>query len=239
MGFFFFVFFFLLRRKHKNWAIAFLVFGILLGGIIGIARLAQGGHFLSDIIWSAGLVYLSSAALYYLLGLHRSIFYYSPHPIDKHKVKIVFGVSFLVILLIAAILSATPYEKNKELGINSWQQADSILISLGAERADFEFIVTDSLAIVWDASGHGFPGSKLKTKWKQETKDNTLLADFSQRESGFFTEIAQTIKLYLPKNKKISIKLENEDGNLILPLTDLDQNILLDNTGLAGKIIKK
>lgn len=85
IGFYFFILFLLLRREQRKWAIVFLIFGILFGGLIGVARIVQGGHFFSDIIWSGGLGYLSSAALYYLLGIHRSIFYHSSHPINKHK----------------------------------------------------------------------------------------------------------------------------------------------------------
>jgi hypothetical protein len=44
--------------------------------------------------------------------------------------------------------------------------------------------------------------------------------------------------LYLPKNKKISIKLENKDGNLILPAAELNRNILVDYSELAGKTLK-
>ncbi|MDY6915564.1 MAG: phosphatase PAP2 family protein, partial [Candidatus Cloacimonadota bacterium] len=69
MGFYFFVLFLLLRKSFKTTAFLLLLFGIILGSLIGIARLAQGGHFISDILWTAGLVYMSSAALYYLLGM--------------------------------------------------------------------------------------------------------------------------------------------------------------------------
>jgi lipid A 4'-phosphatase len=36
------------RRKRQFW----LFTGMLAGGLIGLARIAQGGHFLSDIVFS-------------------------------------------------------------------------------------------------------------------------------------------------------------------------------------------
>jgi membrane-associated PAP2 superfamily phosphatase len=33
--------------------------------------MAQGAHFLSDVVWSAGFVYLSALAIYYALRLDR------------------------------------------------------------------------------------------------------------------------------------------------------------------------
>jgi lipid A 4'-phosphatase len=37
-----------IRRKRQFW----LFTGLLVGGLIGLARISQGGHFLSDIVFS-------------------------------------------------------------------------------------------------------------------------------------------------------------------------------------------
>lgn len=58
IGFFVIAPYFFLRRSHRRSALAFLVGGSLYGGLMGIARIAQGGHFLSDVIWAWGMVYL-------------------------------------------------------------------------------------------------------------------------------------------------------------------------------------
>ena len=47
----------------------FLVLGLLGGGVLGLARIAQGQHFLSDVIWSGGMVYLTGVILSYLFRL--------------------------------------------------------------------------------------------------------------------------------------------------------------------------
>ena len=41
----------------------FLMLGLLSGGIIGLARMAAGSHFASDVIWSGGVVYFTALAL--------------------------------------------------------------------------------------------------------------------------------------------------------------------------------
>jgi membrane-associated PAP2 superfamily phosphatase len=45
--------------------------GILYGILMGVARISQGGHFASDILWAWGVVHLTAVALYYLMGLDR------------------------------------------------------------------------------------------------------------------------------------------------------------------------
>ena len=71
MGFYFMCFFFVFRKK--SWRIAALCFGLAFGAIMGWARIVQGGHFASDVVFSAGMVFLTAAALAYLLKLNREI----------------------------------------------------------------------------------------------------------------------------------------------------------------------
>jgi len=44
-----------------------LAFGLLYGSVLSLARLMQGGHFLTDILWSFVIVYVVIAALYYFI----------------------------------------------------------------------------------------------------------------------------------------------------------------------------
>jgi membrane-associated PAP2 superfamily phosphatase len=50
--------------------------------LIGLGRMAQGGHFATDVIWAGGIVYLSGITLYYLLGLYK-------YPPDMQPVNLV------------------------------------------------------------------------------------------------------------------------------------------------------
>jgi membrane-associated PAP2 superfamily phosphatase len=67
MGFYLIAPAFLLRRRHRKLAWGFLLIGVLAGLFIGVARIAQGGHFPSDVVWSGGVVYFSALLLYGLL----------------------------------------------------------------------------------------------------------------------------------------------------------------------------
>lgn len=53
----------LLRRRRKIFAVAIGV-SIGLGVMIGMARIVQGKHFPSDVLWSAATVYLTAVPLY-------------------------------------------------------------------------------------------------------------------------------------------------------------------------------
>ena len=54
---------FVLRDSRKKTALFFLLLGFSFGSLIGLTRILQGAHFLSDVVWSAGLLYLSGGLL--------------------------------------------------------------------------------------------------------------------------------------------------------------------------------
>ena len=71
VGFFLMAPYFVLRRKAPGWARKTLAAGILYGSLMGLGRMVQGGHFLTDVIWSGFLVYLTGMFLYHLFRLDR------------------------------------------------------------------------------------------------------------------------------------------------------------------------
>ncbi|MDA8415226.1 MAG: phosphatase PAP2 family protein [Desulfobacteraceae bacterium] len=56
-------YFILREKKRRRQALLWLWGGILYGIVMGVARVIQGGHFVTDVIWSAGFVYLTAMVL--------------------------------------------------------------------------------------------------------------------------------------------------------------------------------
>ena len=71
IGFFVLAPFFVFRKTSPGRARRALAAGLLYGALMGLARMIQGGHFLTDVIWSGILVYLTGLSLYYLFRLDR------------------------------------------------------------------------------------------------------------------------------------------------------------------------
>lgn len=69
MAFFMIFPYFLLKDRNRKAAYACLAAGLAYGVVMGVARMAQGGHFASDVVWAAGFVYLLGLALYHVLHL--------------------------------------------------------------------------------------------------------------------------------------------------------------------------
>lgn len=63
MGFYFLSFGYLFPRQRRRW----LGIGLGLGGFIGLARIAQGAHFISDVVFSFFAIYFTTKLVFYLI----------------------------------------------------------------------------------------------------------------------------------------------------------------------------
>lgn len=73
VGFFLFAPFFFLRKQSPKWAAFFLLLGLAYGAFMGIGRMAQGGHFVTDVLWSWGLTYLTGLTLSYVFRFDKRL----------------------------------------------------------------------------------------------------------------------------------------------------------------------
>jgi lipid A 4'-phosphatase len=73
VGFFLFSPFFFLRKTSRSSAFLFLGLGIFYGTFMGAGRMIQGGHFLSDVLWSGVFTYLTGLILYYIFRFDEEI----------------------------------------------------------------------------------------------------------------------------------------------------------------------
>jgi membrane-associated phospholipid phosphatase len=60
-----------LRCRWRWWRPVWLTAGLSFGGLVGIARVLQGGHFPSDVLWSLGIVYFITLLTARFLQVHR------------------------------------------------------------------------------------------------------------------------------------------------------------------------
>lgn len=68
-GFFLMTPFFLYRFENRQKGLLFLGLGLGYGVLMGMGRIIQGGHFASDVLWSAGFVYLTGFLLSRLMKI--------------------------------------------------------------------------------------------------------------------------------------------------------------------------
>ncbi|MBL4884542.1 MAG: phosphatase PAP2 family protein, partial [Planctomycetaceae bacterium] len=70
IGFFLIAPAFLFRRKHRTRRLI-LISGLLLGSVMSLSRIVQGGHYLSDVLWSLAIIYFTSWITLTLMLTHE------------------------------------------------------------------------------------------------------------------------------------------------------------------------
>jgi len=80
MGFFLLAPAFLLYSRNRRWSMMFLVLGLAMGGMMGLARVVQGRHFPSDVLWAAASVYFPGLILCYM-------FHFTDRMLAKRRAK--------------------------------------------------------------------------------------------------------------------------------------------------------
>ena len=68
-------FFFLWADGKRRWALLILILGMSYGLLMGIGRIVQGAHFASDVLWSAGFIYLTGILFYYLFRFDKDVWW--------------------------------------------------------------------------------------------------------------------------------------------------------------------
>lgn len=220
MGFYLSTPYLLLKRRRRRAAFGFLVAGVAWGSLLGAARMMAGGHFLSDVIWAGGIVWLTALAVYHLLDLDREpAAATKPEDVARERRKaraVTVLAGGALALLTVAVLLATPYFSAKTFtrtaaevaasGAGAWEVSlDEATVSLDAGR-DFE--------ASYQVQAFGFPTSRMNWAWRDEGEGAVLSID----RLGWFTERRTTVKLRLPKEGDKPMRVRLRKGKLALDL---------------------
>lgn len=224
MGFYLFIPWFLLRKKKSGWAGLSLTVGLFFGLAIGIARIAQGGHYTSDVIIAGILVYWIGALLFYTMQINHALWYYPKHEMMDRKQRYIVSILVAVFIIFAmlAVALATPYSKHKAYYSKEYSKNDykAIALTLDIYSAELNLSLSDSVKVTYDVQAFGFPKSKLNTSFKEKTKPDTLLISFTQHKKGMFTEIDNSVSALFPFSNKSIVNLNLAKGNAIIALPD-------------------
>ena len=214
MGFYLGVPYLLLKRRRRLAAWGFLGLGLVAGGMLGVARMMAGGHFLSDVVWSGGMVWIVALALYHALDLDRA-----PEPApavrDLRKARLVTAGSAGVLTLVTgAALLATPYVSTKTFTRSPAQLAASPAPGFGValDAATVSIAAGTDLVASYAVRGFGFPTSKVRFAFDEGA------ALLRIEPMGWFTERRTDFSLHLPPAGPRPFRIHLGKGDVELDL---------------------
>ena len=198
VGFALIAFFFLWQKRHKRLAITALVSSLSIGILLGLARMAAGGHFLSDVIWSMFITFLVSAGLYrlYCDKLEDS---YLPTKLSR---RLGWVYSIIAFLVLSIGLFNWPFKVN-ETYLSSDKNYQTIKVSSGQlELVLVPVTESSEIRVSIVLKGFGLPGSTVVLTQKVDNQTFWI----ETVEEGLLTEVEG--KLIIQANPKLLERIE-------------------------------
>jgi hypothetical protein len=181
-----------LYRFHPVGAVVSGGAAILYGTALGIGRIAQGGHFASDVIWAAMLVFATISALYYFV-LKIPSGYLEVWPIRPSLRNCLIFQAIIAIV----ILLNTPFYQESIKRIDIPKGIVSVIIQ------PLPYVISEGPLIIKDPSnliirtikaGLGLPGGRLDDEFQTVVKGDQMFVRYGLKESGHIRRSFSSIR---------------------------------------------
>jgi hypothetical protein len=212
------------RRRRPSLAVGSLAAGTVVGTLLGIGRMAAGGHFLSDVAWS-GLIALSVAHVvyYYLLRIPaREDARETPYPrlesSPRRKAAAIAGAILLCAGIVGGGILATPHYADLAAGFRPGDfPAAPERLEVTADALDVEIVLSAGPDPEIRCSGyvHGFglPSSRFRADWEFDERPIPTLR-YRVTRTGVFTDIDGVARLRLPRRLLRSVLVRVGRGDI-------------------------
>lgn len=211
------------RRRTPRWAAASLAVGLFAGMALGLGRMAAGGHFLSDVVWSAFLALGFAHVLYhYVLRIPAREAAQSGGVLPASaKARSSYVLPVLAALGGAGVLVAlfvTPHggQINTEIPLASLARAP-LVFEVAARSANVEIVLVDApadqVSVAAELHGFGLPTSRLGARSEFEPEPVPTLR-YLIEQHGWFTDLDAGVSVRLPIGQLERIAVRLERGNV-------------------------
>jgi membrane-associated PAP2 superfamily phosphatase len=212
MGFLFVTLFFL-RREVPRVALAGGAFGLVYGSLVGMARMVQGAHFPTDVLWSLGLIWMTAAGLHYLL-LPAFARWLIPLKQMQPRQRLALSAVLLVAVLVITglFLTRRPYFRtfSFDLPLSADIRSVALATDLPLSRHAAEYGPHTQGRLRVHASGFGWPTARCRVTLKPSIRDNRLELRLAGQPSGYFSELSYELEWLLPEASEGRLDLRHE-----------------------------
>lgn len=238
MGFFFMGGYFLLRRHRAGLARGFLLGGITLGSLMGVARMVQGGHFFTDVIWAGLICYFVPMGLAYAMGLDRHL---TPVTSGDEKAmplwaKVAVGTTGLAMLV--AVLIASPYQETRQLFFTQpFMETGPLDLRLRFSVGTVEIVPAERFRLFGESLGHGFPTSGVSTYYEESEGKEAATFIYAERISGWFSEVDSRATVEVPWSRLRRLRVETGRTTIKIGLAKVADKPVIELVSGAAEVV--
>lgn len=208
MGYYFIVFYFLARRRHKGLAALAFAGTAVYGTLIGVARMAAGAHFASDVLWSAFFPCAVAWSLYYfVLRIPQAA--EAPEQINRLAILrsrwLVWVAPPLAVAAIASVLLGTPAFEEIRYDMRCPKGAPALRLDVRKCRITLKANadLRDRIIITGEVQGFGWPWSRIRHSANWNQTNETWMLDFACKPKGHFSELDGEVTIQIPPGTRM------------------------------------
>jgi membrane-associated PAP2 superfamily phosphatase len=211
------------RRSRPRRAAASLGVGLSLGMLLGVGRMAAGGHFLSDAVWAGWISFATAHVLYYyVLRIPAREDALAPAAPAATRLRLG-GKAIAAICVFAAaglaggVLWSWRYvDLTARLPLSAFPEAPE-QVEIVADELDVELHLIDpgarQVECSGDVHGFGFPGSRIEAGWSFLARPVPTLR-YRVAEKGWYVYVDATARIRLPWRGVRRVSVSTRSGNI-------------------------
>jgi lipid A 4'-phosphatase len=193
------------RNRSQIVAWSGLVAGLLLGGLLSAARILQGAHFLSDALWSMGVIVLTALAMHMLVHHlpDRTASPLARTPPRTRRMMTAVAV-VLAAAFVIAFLTRRPYFETYQWAFPLLPRDHRVVVQtdIPVGRARTVYAANAEPRILVHSSGFGWISATCYVLGKQIRRGPDVVVHFSIEPRGFFSDLTHSIEVRLPTHLK-------------------------------------
>ncbi len=203
------------HRRSKMLAVAGVAAGVVLGVLLSAARVVQGAHFVSDTIWSLGIVAMTVTILYtHLSPLSLNDQSAGERPATGLRKVWTATVAVIAVLIMAlGFLTRRPYYNTMVFPLvpASVPKAVHIRINAEPERIAVQYGNHPIGRLQVDAHGFGWLQFDYHMDFDTRLNGQSLEVYLKVDARSYFAELDHALSLSLPKNSGNKIEVRVND----------------------------
>ena len=209
-----FIFVTLIYLRPKSPAIAYggALFGLVYGILMGVARAAQGAHFVTDTLWSFGVLVIISLLLNYILIPITARSWLRARTFSS-KQLVAIGIGFTVLMggITLSFLTRRPYYEMTTRELNLPSSVNQVVVHLNVDLVK-KTIDYKNAPVVAGLLGEGFGWANADEQIEMipDPKGEIFNLKIRVIPEGYFAELRHQLFLTLPVafKHRVQVKIE-------------------------------
>lgn len=187
-------------HRNKVFAVSGAAAGMVMGGLLSAARIVQGAHFLSDTLWSMGLVVMTVTGLCIYLLKEPAAKPKNMNP--RRRMWIITALFGGILIMTGGFLTRRPYYNTMVFPLELASTLKSIRIHMNVdpERVSIQYGKENKDQLQVDAHGFGWLRFDYRMRFHSQLKAGELHIFLNADIHSYFAELNHAVILNLSEN---------------------------------------